>query len=131
MMRKIRQAEHGQAIVEMALVLPIFLLLLFGVIEMGQVGYAYITVANAARSGGRIAAVGGSDSDINTAVLNGAPALNPASLQVTIDPSQAQRQSGESVSVQVSYPVQLIIPVISNLIPNPIVVNSRIVMRVE
>ena len=47
----------GQALVEFALVLPIFLLIVFGVFELGRAVFAYNTVANAAREGARVAAV--------------------------------------------------------------------------
>lgn len=131
MIRRLRQGEHGQALVEMALVLPLFFLLLFGVFEMGRVGYAYITVSNAAREGGRIATLGGADLDIKSSIKNAAVSLDPASLTITITPPQSQRQSGQAVTVQVTYPVQLIIPLISNVIPNPVVVSSSIIMRLE
>ncbi|KUO78857.1 MAG: hypothetical protein APF81_18270 [Desulfosporosinus sp. BRH_c37] len=131
MIRRLRKGEHGQALVEMALVLPLFFLLLFGVIEMGRIGYSYIAVSNAARAGGRIATIGGSDADITNSINNAAVSLDSASLTITITPLQAHRQSGQAVTVQVTYPVQLIIPIISNVIPNPVVVSSSIIMRLE
>jgi len=131
MIRRLRKSENGQALVEMALVLPLFFLLLFGVIEMGRVGYAYITVSNAAREGGRIATIGGTDLAINSSIKNAAVSLDPASLTITITPSQSQRQSGQGVTIQVSYPVQLVIPLISNVISNPVVVSASVVMRQE
>lgn len=131
MIRRLRQGEHGQALVEMALVLPLFFLLLFGVIEMGRIGYAYITVSNVAREGGRIATIGGNDSVINTSIKDAAVSLDPASLTITINPPESQRHSGEAVTVKVTYPVHLIIPLISNVIPNPVVVSSTIIMRLE
>ncbi len=42
---------RGQALVELALVLPIFLLLGLGAVDLGRVFYAQITIANAAREG--------------------------------------------------------------------------------
>ena len=131
MIGRLRKGEHGQALVEMALVLPLFFLLLFGVIEMGRVGYAYITVSNAAREGGRIATIGGTDLAINSSINNAAVSLDPASLTITITPLQSQRQSGQAVTIQVTYPVQLIIPLISNVIPNPVIVSASIIMRLE
>ena len=130
-MMKLRREQHGQALVEMALVIPLFFLLLFGVIEMGRIGHAYITVSSAARAGARLATIGGTDLEIREAVLNAAPALNSSALTVEITPNQLNRQSGQGVSVQVTYPVQLIIPIISNVIPNPVVVNSTLNMRLE
>lgn len=131
MIRRLWKGEHGQAIVEMALVLPLFFLLLFGVIEMGRVGYAYITVSNAAREGGRVATIGGTDLEVTSSIKNAATSLDPASLTINITPTQALRLSGQGVTLKVTYPVQLVIPVISNVIPNPVIVSASIVMRLE
>lgn len=128
---RIRQGEQGQALVEMALVLPLFFLLLFGVIEMGRIGFAYVTVSNAARSGVRVATTGGTDLDIQNAVFTAAPTLSQSELSIIITPTQANRQSGQNVQIQVTYPIHLIIPLISNVLPNPFVVNSTLSMRVE
>lgn len=58
--RPTRQA--GQALVEFALVAPIFFLLLFGIIEGGRFILYYETLNNAAREGARYAIVHGSNS---------------------------------------------------------------------
>ena len=52
----IRQ-EHGQALVEFALVVPIFLLILFGLIEVGRVIYLNNAFNEAAREGARYGSV--------------------------------------------------------------------------
>lgn len=131
MIGRFQKGEHGQALVEMALVLPLFLLLLFGVIEMGRIGYTYITLSNSVRAGGRVATIGATDSEINTSVLNAASTLDPTKLTINITPIQALRLSGQGVTVQVTYPVQLVIPLISSVIPNPVVVSASITMRLE
>jgi len=128
MIRKLRTREHGQALVEMALVLPLFFLLLFGVIEMGRVGYAYITVSHAAREGGRVATLGGTDDQIKSSIAEAATALDSMSLTIIITPLEDDLQG---IKVDVSYPVQLVIPIISNVITNPVIVSSSIVMRRE
>ena len=43
--------DFGQALVELALMFPIFLLLIVGAAEFGRLAYAAIEVANAARAG--------------------------------------------------------------------------------
>jgi Flp pilus assembly protein TadG len=43
--------DKGQAFVELALVLPIFILLMVGAVEVGILAYASIEVSNAARAG--------------------------------------------------------------------------------
>jgi Flp pilus assembly protein TadG len=50
--------EDGAAAVEMALVLPILLLLVFGIIEFGFIFNRYISVTHAAREGVRLLALG-------------------------------------------------------------------------
>lgn len=52
-----RRTEHGQGLVEFALVFPVFLLLIFGIIDIGR--YVYITNAfnEAAREGARYGSV--------------------------------------------------------------------------
>lgn len=48
---RVMQDTLGQAFVELALVLPIFILLLLGAAELARVAYASIEAANAARAG--------------------------------------------------------------------------------
>lgn len=55
--RKKNKRESGQSLVEFALVLPIFLLLIMGIIDFGWLFYNYISVANSARNAARIACV--------------------------------------------------------------------------
>ena len=52
-----RRRRRGQGLVEFALVLPIFLLILFGLIDMGRYVYLNSTLSQAAREGARVAAV--------------------------------------------------------------------------
>ena len=51
MMRRIARAESGAAIVELALVLPVLMAVLMGIIEVGRYAYLGIVAAHAARSG--------------------------------------------------------------------------------
>jgi Flp pilus assembly protein TadG len=49
--RPFRRDESGQAIVEVALFLPIFVLLLMGTIDFGRYEYTGIMLGNGARAG--------------------------------------------------------------------------------
>ena len=58
MIRRIRRrSERGQGLVEFALVFPVFILLLFGILDLGRAVYAYNTIGDAAREGARVAIV--------------------------------------------------------------------------
>ena len=50
--------DHGAAAVELALVLPLLLLLVFGIIDFGRMLNTQITLTEAAREGARAAALG-------------------------------------------------------------------------
>ena len=51
------ERRRGQALVEFALVLPIFLLILVALFDLGRAVFAYNTLTNAAREGVRLAIV--------------------------------------------------------------------------
>jgi hypothetical protein len=56
--RKSQKKERGQNFVELALTLPIILMLFLGMIEIGFAIHSYVVVANAAREGARFGARG-------------------------------------------------------------------------
>jgi len=51
-------ARHGQALVELAIAMPLLALMLFGLVDFGRAYFQYIAVVNAAREGARAAAYG-------------------------------------------------------------------------
>jgi len=51
--RRRRERSRGQALVEFSLVFPVFILLLFGLIDLGRLVYANNAMAEAAREGAR------------------------------------------------------------------------------
>jgi Flp pilus assembly protein TadG len=64
--RRSRRPSCGQALVEFALVIPIFLVLLFAMIDIGRVIWANDALSNAVREGARYAIVhGGSETTVD------------------------------------------------------------------
>jgi Flp pilus assembly protein TadG len=57
MFRHSRSRNRGQALVEFALVIPLFLLMLVGIFDLGRAVFSYNTLTNAAREGARLAIV--------------------------------------------------------------------------
>jgi Flp pilus assembly protein TadG len=53
----IPRKEKGQSVVELAIILPLLLIILLGIIDFGRVFYAYVTVTNASREGARYGAL--------------------------------------------------------------------------
>ncbi len=127
-------SAKGQATLELALVLPILILLLFGIMEFGRIFNASLTIAQAAREGARVGAVGGSDEEILSAVKSAAATLDLNRLQVSVDPpdsSPGLRVRGGRLRVEVNYSVSLVAPVIAEIIPNPYPLKAVAVMRIE
>lgn len=131
MLRSLTSNTSGQAVVELALLLPLFLLLVFGVIEMSRIGHCYITLSNAVKNGVRVASVGGLDSDIQNTIVSSAPLLDSELLTIEITPGENDRKSGSQVRVEVTYPVSLVTPVINRILPNPVILHSSLSMRLE
>jgi Flp pilus assembly protein TadG len=77
-------SRRGQTLVEFALVLPIFILLLVGIFDFGRAIYAYNTISNAAREGVRVGIV-----DQNCNVIGAEAANHAASLDVNFAPTVA------------------------------------------
>jgi Flp pilus assembly protein TadG len=121
--------SRGQALVEFALVIPIFLLLVLGMMDVGIVLNQYLVVTEAAREGVRSAALGSSDT-ISIAVAKSAAAtIDQGNLQVSVLPTVKIR--GASVTVTVSNPVKIVTPLISAFFPANFQVQGVAVMRVE
>jgi Flp pilus assembly protein TadG len=123
------RSNRGQTIVEFALILPVFTLLIAGMMEFGLIINQYLVVAEAAREGARSAALGGTDAQVTTVVDNAASTINQGNLTVTISPET--RVSGNSVTVTVTNPIQTITPLISPFFPAGSTVQGTAVMRVE
>ena len=55
--QKRKDGERGQSLAECALLVPIFLILVFAIVDFGMGFHAYITITNSAREGARFGAV--------------------------------------------------------------------------
>jgi len=129
-MKKRRNNEKGTALVEFAIVLPIFILILIGTVEFGIVLHDYLILQNASREGARSAAVGISEPAIEQRVRDFAFQLNNPNL--TIEVINAQGVRGSTVTVRASYPVPLITPLMKNLVGSSnFNLRSETLMRLE
>lgn len=108
-----KKKERGQAMVEFVMVLPIFLLLIFAIVDFGMGFHAWLTVTNSAREGARLGSVRGTSAQIVQRVQDTADTLDAADMTVTV--TNAQGDPGESVVVGVDYDYTLITPLDSVL----------------
>lgn len=128
----------GQALVEFALVLPILLILLLGILDFGRAIAAYNSVSNAARSGARVAIVNQDPAAIEAAVNS--EAISLGDVAVAFDPDVNDRpacpaedccpQIGCIVEVRVTSSYDPATPIFSNIVGS-IEVSSAARMPIE
>lgn len=111
-MRLVRE-EKGQAVVEFSLVVSLLLLMLLGIFLFGQAMHAYLSLTYASREGARAAALGGSDAEVSQAVLEALPeTVDHAAVTTVITPPREDRLRGTAITVRVSYPLTIDIPLL-------------------
>ena len=123
--------ESGQSLVEMALVLPVLLLLLVGMIDLGRLLYSYSHLHQAAQETVRLGGLGEGDSEITEFARNYISFKDPSLLQVEISPPESSRESGEYVTVHLSYPFEPFTPLIDQLMTGPLQIQTDSTIRVE
>jgi Flp pilus assembly protein TadG len=79
-----RGRARGQSLVEFALVLPIFLVVVLGIFDLGRAVFAYNTLTNAAREGARLAIVNQNVASVSSRTVNQAISLGLTSADVTV-----------------------------------------------
>ncbi len=138
--RRREKGEKGQALVEFALLVPIFLILLFAIVDFGMGFYSWITVTNSAREGARIGAVLASENEIRDRVFDTAGLINEGTNMDVFVTNSADNGGlpGESVVVQVDYRYDLITPLASlvaflsgDIIGPQLTLSSTAEMRLE
>jgi hypothetical protein len=154
MVMKIR-SDHGASAVEFALVLPVLMLLTFGIIEFGILLFDKAVITNASREGARMGIVfatdedGGyahkTDAEIRQAVKDYANGIlinlgpggkkNLADGDIEVDPPEVRVPGGDlTVTVNFSYDF-LVLPDLSSLVGgtfnSTLPLKGETVMRME
>ena len=133
-----RHGERGASMVEFALLAPVFFLVIFGIIEMGMIFQAWVSVQHGSQLGARFAVVGASTcasggTDRVSCIISEARAgigqlKDPSSATITVDswkyPSYTTKTANsaggecDAVQVTVKYTHNTITPIISAIIPS-------------
>jgi Flp pilus assembly protein TadG len=79
--------ERGAAAVEFALVAPVLILLLLGIMEFSKVYNSQSTLSAAAREGARVMALTNDRTAATTAVRNAATGLGVTASQISVNPT--------------------------------------------
>lgn len=139
--------SRGQSLVELALILPIFLLLIAGAVDLGRLFYAYVAITNASKEGALFGASYPQCATANSTACqnprnvtwhvqseaNGLVDANGNKLTPTIScgPGGTTRgslsscQEGDIYRVGVSFDFRLITPILGSLFAHHIVLHSE------
>ena len=90
--------------VEFAILLPLLVLFVFGIVEFGRAYSAQIELTSAVREGARAVALGG---DGVVATKDGAAGLDPGKVNVTV---QSSCPGSPNANVRATYPLSYDIP---------------------
>ena len=126
-----RRRVYGQALVEFALLSPVLVMMVLGVIDLGRAFYTYEALANAAREGARYCALHAQDQyATNPATGTTDRVINEVSGTVTVTSSQvstspactkAATTSGDPVTVTVWATFTPVTPLIGGFFPGGII----------
>lgn len=117
-----RNRESGQAAVEMALMLPLLLLLIFGMLEMGWLATTRQTMDAITREATRAGTVAASTTAATTAVNNAIASKKPAymkkTITVTVTFSKPSNFKDGDITVATAYDLPPLTPLTSFLVPS-------------
>ena len=108
--------ERGAAAVEFALVVPLLVLLLVGIAEIGRAYYLQTTLSGAAREGVRVMALSNDAGQARTAARNAASTLALTDAQINVAPltgacvstATSQPNATVTISYSMTFATQLI-----------------------
>jgi Flp pilus assembly protein TadG len=136
--------NKGAAAVEFAIVLPLLILILFGIIEFSVAFFDKAVITNASREGARVGMLfksgtrnAASEDPIINSTIDNYIASNlisfgstPVTASTTI--SRTGFSVGDTLTVTVSYPYSyLVIPGFITAITNPVNITATTIMRME
>jgi len=122
---------EGQATVEAALALPVALLALVLVVEVGVVVRDALALGVAAREGARAVAIDGTDAAAEAAVERSAGPLDPREVEIAVEPAPDERRRGEPVTVRLGYTRTVRIPLVSRFVDTELPLTAEVTMRLE
>lgn len=109
--RKSGARDRGAAAVEFALLLPVLLVVLFGLIDFGRALNAQITLTQAAREGARLDALGDTNAQVIARAKGAATGLSPVTVTEVYACQSGDAQAGNDATVKTSYSFSFITPV--------------------
>jgi len=135
--RRLRRNQEGASLAEFAVLAPLFVVLLFGLVEFGLALYSKGVVTNASREGARFGVVYGTPRKTEAEIIARVTEyLNKAGFtdtpSVTVNVTGEGGPSGSALSVTVTYPYNFqVLPNFVQGLTGTINLNTNTVMLME
>jgi Flp pilus assembly protein TadG len=139
------QPHAGQSMVEFALLLPLIVLLLVGVFDLGRAFFSYIAITNAAREGTRVVTFWpgkATVADVNTAInteIGASPMVDVGKITLRViecgNPSAIVTTNTQLQSCTSEFPIRVTLtyrfePILSFFFPQPLTLRRTAEMMV-
>jgi hypothetical protein len=115
--------EKGQSATEFALILPVLLIVMAGLLDLGRLYYSYVAVTDAAGEGAAYAAIHPDDTDDIAAraqdATGGLIVIEEDLVEVYSPPDMPQ-----AIAVSVSYEFTLVTPFVNVLLPDGLTLQA-------
>lgn len=130
------KSEKGQAAVEFALVLPILLMLIFGIVDFGRILYTKNAVTSLSQDAARYMSIKYVSGNTNDAVLSSYVTSHPGTLTLgdfTVINTSDTITAGSEVDVTLTYKISFITPLVKMIpgVTDPFYITSSSVFRAE
>lgn len=135
-MKRFVKNESGQAIIELAITLPILILVLCAIIDFGWIFSNKMFVVYSSREGARYGAVNSTENNVSTLIRNKVISISPSFMKdkitvTTTFTNQYDTRSGD-VSIKVSCTIKALTPIAGVFTEDQnIYLESVCVMKVE
>ncbi|HZG84288.1 TadE family protein [Paenibacillus sp.] len=126
--KRLIKSERGQSIVEFALVVPIFLFMITGVVDLSRAIYTQMQLNFLVQEAVRLGGTGSSDTEIADYVSDNFQG-DRSRLRCAITPGQASRKPGDYMKVTVNYSMSYVTPLLSATPLSDVSVESTIRME--
>ena len=118
LIRRLKNTEAGAEVIEMAIVLPLLMVLVFGIVEFGFLFQRYVFLTNVAAEGARVAALPGyTEPDVKArvaayALASAITGVNATSVASPIAGPGGTTWPGSKVTITYTYTFQFIGPLV-------------------
>jgi Flp pilus assembly protein TadG len=120
------KSDKGQSLVEFALIVPVLLLLLLGIMDFARIFHAYLTIDHAGREAAREASIGKVEPAITEKAVEQGASIGLKTANVHVSPGSP----GTNATITIEYPITFLTPMVGNIV-GPLTLKDTTIMRVE